>query len=197
MRLKAFLSLAFALLFSTVASATPILYTFTNRSAFTLDGTSYPVTPLVQAKSGLALSFLGDTDNIVLSSDFYTDSTNGPLLFTANRIGTGFVSYHGTELATISDPVEVVYDYHNIVFLVDKSTGAILMNFSSGGGSYPGFSTLDTSLGPLVITGAFSSGDTFSTTLLPASVPEPTSLILLGTGALGVFRVVRRRSSAA
>jgi len=61
-------------------------------------------------------------------------------------------------------------------------------------GSYPAFESIDTSVGPLMITSYNAYQGGFSATLTAAhAVPEPSALVLLATGFLGFAGVFRRR----
>ncbi|GGA60804.1 hypothetical protein GCM10011507_10430 [Edaphobacter acidisoli] len=206
MRIKVIGSMVSALLCGSFAFATPIAYTFTNASNFTLNGTSYtgPYLGIPPSAPQLTFTLNADTDN-VFSSGSFNGSTPGTG-YILNKIGTTTVSYGGTTLATLTDPTAFVIStfFGGTVSLVDEVNGDMLISDPLGIGyngitNFPGtnlltggypFSPIDTSAGQLVITSSAYQGQ-FKAAVAPA-VPEPSTIVLLGSGALGFAGLLRR-----
>lgn len=204
MRIKLTVWAMLALFCGSFAYATPILYTFSNNSGFTLGGVSYAGTYLYDPGPRLTLTLYADTDNVVTSGDFYTDTPGSQ--FIANRSAVGVVSYGGLTLATITDPVEFVIDTEgDTSYLVDGANQNIYISGDSR--SYDGVSDFgpsntlvyptplgfNTSIGELNITDSRSESYFEASLSDAAPIPEPASIIFLGTGALGLLGVFRRR----
>ena len=211
MNIKLIASMAFALFCGSFALATPIAYTFTNASNFTLDGVSYtgPYLGLPPNAPQLTFTMYADTDHVFTSGSF-NGSTPGTT-FILNQIGTTTVSYSGIPLATLTDPTELVIStfFGGMVLLVDQANGGTLIADPLLGNAYDGLSNysgtfllaggypsspIDTSAGPLVITSSAYQG-VFKAAVSPATstVPEPATIVFLGSGALGLVGVFRRR----
>lgn len=204
MSIKLIAGMVFGLICGSTANATPIQYIFTNNSFFTLNGVSYAgtVEPFDPGPV-LTVTIYADTSNVTTSGDFYTDTPGSD--FTVNRLGVGVVSYDGVDLATLIGPTE---------FIVDPSGTAYLSNINPQGGAFFGVETgpydavsnfmgftipsvlpedFYTSAGLLHITNQ-RDDETFQAKLSDASpVPEPTSIVFLGTGVVGLLGLLRHR----
>lgn len=207
MNIKFISAMVFGLLCGSFAKATPIQYIFTNNSYFTLNGVNYAGTAHDSGPGPvLTVTMYADTDNVTTSGDFYTNTPGSE--FTVNRSGIGVVSYDGVDLATLIGPVE---------FIVDPMGTAYLSNINPQGGAFFGVNTgpydavsnfsrftspadlpgdFYTSAGLLHITN-LRDGETFQAKLSDASsVPEPRSIVFLGTGVVGLLGLLRRRVAA-
>ena len=203
MKIKFIALTAFALFCGSFAHATPIEYRFTNASDFTLAGVSYtgPYLGIPTNAPQLTFTFYGNTDNV-----FTSPSSGGIPGNIHNEIGTTTVSFGDTTLATLSDPFGILISpFGWEVDLVDEATGEIILsdiispyngvtNYSDGTSGGTPTSPIDTSAGQLVITAGAYQGD-FSASVGP-SVPEPSAIVLLATGALGFAGAFRRRMFA-
>lgn len=189
MKLRNLLLLSFAIVLASPAYAGTISYSFTNDSSFTLDGAAYG--------PGVTLTLDADTDNLSTSGDSFFDTPGSQ--FITNRFGVGILSSGGLVLATITDPIQFLYDtLSQNAFLIDGATGDIFISTFIGAydgatnkqatGSGAPLSSFDTSAGQFNLTtvGNNVSFDAVAT-------PEPTSLILLGTGLLGFAGAFRLR----
>jgi hypothetical protein len=204
MKIKFIALMAFALFCGSFAHATPIEYRFTNASDFTLNGVSYtgPYLGIPTNAPQLTFTFYGNTDNV-----FTSPSIGGFPGNIHNDIGTTTVSFGGTTLATLSDPFGILISpFGSTVDLVDEANGEIILSDTirsyNGMTNYSGptsggtpSSPIDTSVGQLVITGGGAYQGDFSASVGPA-VPEPSAIVLLGTGALGFVGAFRRRMFA-
>jgi hypothetical protein len=208
MKIEFIALMAFAGFCGSFARATPIEYTFTNASDFTLAGVSYtgPYLGLPTNAPQLTFTFYGNTDNVFTAGSFIGNTPGTGYIL--NEIGTTTVSYGDTTLATLTDPFGIVIStvFGAGIYLVDEANGAILLDDIIG--PYNGttdytrstisedvpFSPIDTSAGQLVITSGAYQGD-FSASVAPA-VPEPSAIVLLATGALGFAGAFRRRMFA-
>jgi PEP-CTERM motif len=203
MKIK-FALMVFALFCGSFAQATPIEYRFTNASDFTLAGVSYtgPYLGIPTNAPQLTFTFYGNTDNV-----FTSPSIGGFPGNIHNDIGTTTVSFGGTTLATLSDPFGILISpFGSTVDLVDEANGETILSDTirsyNGTTNYSGptsggtpSSPIDTSVGQLVITGGGAYQGDFSASVTPA-VPEPSAIVLLGTGALGFAGAFRRRMFA-
>ena len=197
MKIKLFSLIAFGLLCGSIAYATSIEYIFTNASNFTLNGVSYTGPYLGLGGDELTFTMHSDTDDVV-SSEFNI----------TNPVGITTVSFGGTTLATLTDPTGLFSPLQGYqIDLIDETDGDLLVGTNVGpydgvsavsgapiiAGDYPGFGSIGTNIGPLAIT-SYAYQGSFSAVLgTPSTVPEPSSILLLATGALGLAGVFRRR----
>lgn len=207
MNIKLIAGMVFGLLCSSFAKATPIQYIFTSNDFFTLNGVSYAGT-YHDSDPGpvLTVTIYANTDNVTTSGDFYTNTPGSD--FIVNRAGVGVVSYDGVDLATLIGPTEFIVDPSGTAYLTttDPYSGAFfgvetgpydaVSNFSGFTipQAYPG--DFNTSVGLLHIT-AYQDAETFQAKLSDASpVPEPMSIVFMGTGVVGLMALRRRRVTA-
>jgi hypothetical protein len=117
------------------------------------------------------------------------------------------VSYDGVDLATLIGPTEFIIDPSGTAYLTttDPYSGAffgVTIGPYDAVSNYSGFSSalarpedFNTSVGLLHFTD-IREAETFQAKLSDASpVPEPTSIVFLGTGVLGLLGLLRHRAS--
>lgn len=207
MNIKLIAGMVFGLICGSFANATPIQYIFTSNDFFTLNGVSYAGT-YHESDPGpvLTVTIYADTDNVTTSGDFYTDTPGSE--FIVNRSGVGVVSYNGVDLATLIGPTEFIIDPSGTAYLTttDEYSGAFFgveIGPYDAVSNYSGFTIpqaypedFETSAGLLHITD-FEDGETFQAKLSDASpIPEPTSIVFLGTGVVGLLGLLRRGVAA-
>jgi hypothetical protein len=185
-------AVAFTLASSGVASATPIKYTEQAVASGSIGATTF-------SGANLTIQWTADTSGV--------NHQGGPASFFGNDGGASTVdlTISGVGSTVFTDDVEVfVNQLTPIVGFADNTVGAsILDTIDSAFGSY----ALTTPIGPITDTALLSPG-TFGTglggltitavrvnsTFSATPVPEPASLMLLGTGVLTLVRRRFRRS---
>lgn len=171
--IKLLATAALVALWAGQASAVPITgqISLTGSDTFTPTSVDFQGLANIQTSSGSYASVLGTCNGCVTMTDFSSSSTN-------------FVVYSGSNGLSLT--------LTNVVFSFIDDTIDSLGVIGTGTATLTGFDPTPASFS-LTTQGIANDGPfSFSATTIPSAVPEPASLMILGSALLG-FGLVRRR----
>ncbi len=180
---------------ASVANANPITFTFQGTGSGTLGNQSF-------TGSAFSVTLTTDTSTVMQSGGIYSTPIS-PTTFNIAGIGSGaFVTpvfvFNNTSVSVVGLERAPNPGGADILDLFSSSLASynLQTNFGPITNSTPyslNFGGILTSLGTLNISSATNVSFTAVTGTPPATVPEPTTMLLLGTGLAGIAARVRKQ----